>query len=157
MNGGAPGASLTDGGITSIDPKKLIRDPNKGCGPVYPWNFVRANSIFSVIHQAGGYAAWSDKHPAYSSVSSGLGPIALDDFYAPEINSSVVALPGVKTPTGISCSTIPDPGSDTNAWTNSFQNIQCYDQLKVNAILNRDRWQGPPGQQTRPRCPTSSA
>src|SRR6201999_101741 len=48
----------------------------------------------------------------------------------------VVGLPGVQTPTGISCSTIPDPGSDLTAWTNSFQNIQCYDQLKVNAILN---------------------
>jgi hypothetical protein len=136
LNGGAPGASLTDGGLNSIDPKKLPRDPNNGCNPVFPWVFVRANSIFSVIHKAGGYAAWSDKHPAYSSVASGLGPVALDDFYAPEINSSVVALPGVKTPTGISCSTVPDPGSDVTSWTNSFQNIQCYDQLKVNAILN---------------------
>jgi Type I phosphodiesterase / nucleotide pyrophosphatase len=136
LNGGAPGASLTDGGLNSIDPKKLPRDPNNGCNPVFPWVFVRANSIFSVIHKAGGYAAWSDKHPAYSSVASGLGPVALDDFYAPEINSSVVALPGVKTPTGVSCSTVPDPGSDVTAWTNSFQNIQCYDQLKVNAILN---------------------
>ena len=136
VNGGAPGAALTDGGINSIDPQKLIRDPNNGCSPVYPWNFVRTNSIFSVIHGAGGYAAWSDKHPAYSSVASGLGPIALDDFYAPEINSSVIALPDVKTPTGLSCSTVPDPGSDTSAWTNSFQNIECYDQLKVNAILN---------------------
>ena len=136
MNGGAPGAALTDGGIASIDPKKLIRDPNKGCSPVYPWNFVRANTIFSVIHGAGGYAAWSDKHPAYSAVAAGLGPVALDDFYGPEINSSVIALPGVTTPTGVSCSTIPDPGSDLTAWTNSFQNIQCYDTLKVNAILN---------------------
>ena len=136
LNGGAPGASLIDGGINSIDTKKLIRDPNNGCSPVYPWNFVRTNSIFSVIHQAGGFTAWSDKHPAYSSVSSGLGPIALDDFYSPEINSSVVAIPGVKTLTGISCSTVPDPGSDTTSWTNSFQNIQCYDQLKVNAVLN---------------------
>jgi Type I phosphodiesterase / nucleotide pyrophosphatase len=136
LNGGAPGASLTDGGLNSIDSKRLVRDPNNGCNPVYPWAFVRANSIFSVIHGAGGYAAWSDKHPAYSSVASGLGPVALDDFYAPEINSNVVALPGVKTPTGISCSTVPDPGSDVTAWTNSFQNIQCYDQLKVNAILN---------------------
>ncbi len=136
LNGGAPGASLTDGGLNSIDPKKLPRDPNNGCNPVFPWVFVRTNSIFSVIHKAGGYAAWSDKHPAYSSVASGLGPVALDDFYAPEINSTVVALPGVKTPTGISCSTVPDPGSDVTAWTNSFQNIQCYDQLKVNAILN---------------------
>src|SRR3984885_763548 len=136
LNGGAPGASLTDGGLNSIDPKKLPRDPNNGCNPVFPWVFVRTNSIFSVIHKAGGYAAWSDKHPAYSSVASGLGPVALDDFYAPEINSNVVALPGVKTPTGISCSTVPDPSSDVTAWTNSFQNIQCYDQLKVNAILN---------------------
>ncbi len=136
LNGGAPGAALTDGGLNSIDPKKLPRDPNNGCNPVFPWVFVRANSIFSVIHKAGGYAAWSDKHPAYSSVASGLGPVALDDFYAPEINSNVVALQGVKTPTGISCSVVPDPGSDVTAWTNSFQNIQCYDQLKVNAILN---------------------
>jgi Type I phosphodiesterase / nucleotide pyrophosphatase len=136
VNGGAPGAALIDGGIASIDPKKLIRDPAKGCAPVYPWQFVRANTIFSVIHQAGGYAAWSDKHPAYSAVAAGIGPAALDDFYGPEINSTVVGLPGVKTPTGISCSSVPDPSSDTSAWTNSFQNIQCYDQLKVNAILN---------------------
>jgi len=136
LNGGAPGASLTDGGIASIDPKHLIRDPANGCAPVMPWQWVRTNSIFSVIHAAGGYAAWSDKHPAYSSVASGIGPTALDDFYAPEINSDVIALPGVKTPTGISCAPIPDKGSDLTAWTNSFQNIECYDQLKVNAILN---------------------
>jgi len=141
VNGGAPGASLTDGGIASLDPTKIDRDPANGCNPVMPWQFVRANSIFSVIHQAGGFAAWSDKHPAYSSVASGLGPSALDDFYAPEINSTVIGLPGVTTPTGISCATVLDPGSDTSAWTNSFQNIQCYDSLKVNAILNEiDGW-----------------
>ena len=136
VNGGAPGAALTDGGINSIDPKKLVRNPSKGCAPVYPWEFVRVNSIFSVVHSAGGYAAWSDKHPAYSSVSSGIGPSALDDFYAPEINSNVVGLPGVTTPTGVSCAQVLDPTSDITAWTNSFQNIQCYDTLKVNAILN---------------------
>jgi hypothetical protein len=136
VNGGAPGAALTDGGIASIDSRRLVRDPANGCSPVYPWEFVRANSIFSVIHQAGGYAAWSDKHPAYASVASGIGPSALDDFYAPEINSDVIGLPGVTTPTGISCAAVRDPGSDLTAWTNSFQNIQCYDTLKVDAILN---------------------
>ena len=136
LNGGAPGASLTDGTIASIDPKHLIRDPSRGCAPVWPWEWVRANSIFSVIHAAGGYAAWSDKHPAYSSVASGIGPSALDDFYAPEINSSVIPLPGVKTPTGISCAAIRDKGADLTAWTNSFENIQCYDTLKVDAVLN---------------------
>jgi Type I phosphodiesterase / nucleotide pyrophosphatase len=137
LNGGAPGASLTDGGLASIDPSKLVRDPSQGCAPVYPWQFVRANSIFSVVHASGGYAAWSDKHPAYASVASGIGPTALDDFYAPEINSNVVGLPGVKTPTGASCAPILDKGSDLTAWTNSFENIQCYDTLKVNAILNQ--------------------
>ncbi len=136
VNGGAPGAALTDGTIASIDPNKLPRDPANGCKPVYPWEFVRANSIFSVIHSAGGYAAWSDKHPAYSSVASGIGPSALDDFYAPEINSNVIGLPGVTTPTGISCVTVRDPGADLSAWTNSFQNIQCYDTLKVDAVIN---------------------
>jgi hypothetical protein len=136
LNGGAPGASLTDGTIASIDPNKLDRDPANGCKPVWPWQFVRANSIFSVIHQAGGFAAWSDKHPAYSSVASGIGPQALDDFYAPEINSNVVNLPGVSTPTGVSCAVVRDPGSDLTAWTNSFKNIQCYDSLKVDAVLN---------------------
>ncbi len=136
VNGGAPGAALTDGGLASIDPMKLPRDPSNGCNPVFPWQFVRSNSIFSVIHQAGGFAAWSDKHPAYASVASGIGPPALDDFYAPEINSNVIGLPGVMTPTGISCATVRDPNSDLTAWTNSFQNIQCYDTLKVDAILN---------------------
>src|SRR5246500_3754710 len=136
VNGGAPGAALTDGGINSIDPKRLVRDPSKGCKPVFPWEFVRANSIFSVVHSAGGFAAWSDKHPAYSSVASGIGPSALDDFYAPEINSNVIGLPGVTTPTGISCAAVRDSGADLTAWTNSFQNIQCYDTLKVDAILN---------------------
>src|SRR6201993_2478384 len=136
VNGGSPCASLTDGTIASIDPNKLPRDPANGCAPVWPWQFVRANSIFSVIHQNGGVTAWSDKHPAYSSVASGIGPTALDDFYAPEINSNVIGLPGVTTPTGISCAAVRDPGPDVTAWTNSFQNIQCYDTLKVDAILN---------------------
>src|ERR1700761_1690410 len=83
-----------------------------------------------------GLAAWSDKHPAYSAVAAGIGPSALDDFYGPEINSNVIALPNVKTPTGLSCESVPDTGADLTAWTNSFQNIQCYDTLKVDAILN---------------------
>jgi hypothetical protein len=134
LNGGAPGASLTDGGIASIDPRKLDRNPGAGCAPVYPWNFVRTNTIFGVIHNAGGYTAWSDKHPSYSAVA-GPGGNSLDDYYAPEINSAVVPLPGVTTASGISCVTVPDT-SNLAAWTDSFQNIQCYDTLKVNAILN---------------------
>ena len=135
INGGAPGASLTDGGINSIDSSRLVRDPYNNCAPVFPWNFVRANTIFGVVHRFGGYTAWTDKHPSYSAVSGPGDGTNVDDYYSPDINSAVVALPGVKTPTGLSCATIPDP-TQTGAWTDSFQNIQCYDTLKVNSILN---------------------
>ena len=56
VNGGAPGASLTDGGVASIDSLRLVRDPSTGCKPVLPWDFVRANSIFTVIHNEIGRA-----------------------------------------------------------------------------------------------------
>ena len=137
LNGGAPGAGLAEGGIQSIDPKRLVRDPANGCAPVYPWNFVRTNTIFGVVHAAGRYTAWSDKHPAYSAVSGPGNGSNLDDYYSPEINSVPVALPGVKAGT-TSCSPLPDQTAvaSSNAWTDSFQNIQCYDTLKVNAILN---------------------
>jgi hypothetical protein len=135
LNGGAPGAGLTDGGIASIQPLRLIRDPAKGCQPVWPWQFVRTNTIFGVIHAAGGYTAWSDKHPAYSVVAGQGGPSTVDDYYSPEVNSTVIALPGVTTPLGMSCASIPDP-TQTGAWTDSFANIQCYDTVKVNAVLN---------------------
>lgn len=134
LNGGAPSG---DGGINSIDANKLERDPSNNCAPVYPWNFVRTNTIFGVIHAAGGYTAWSDKHPSYSSVSGPGNGTNVDDYYSPEINSIPVALPGVSVG-GMSCNPLPDQTqvAASNAWTDSFQNIQCYDTLKVNAILN---------------------
>ncbi|HEX3398110.1 MAG TPA: alkaline phosphatase family protein [Steroidobacteraceae bacterium] len=125
-----------DGGINSIDPMKLIRDPNNNCNPVYPWNFVRTNTIFGVAHAAGLYTAWADKHPAYASVSGPGNGKNVDDFYGPEINSNVVGLPGVTTVTGVDCSSVRD-SLQTGAWTDSFQNIECYDSLKVNAVLNQ--------------------
>jgi hypothetical protein len=143
LNGGASGASLTDGGVASINPKRLPRDPAHGCAVVYPWNFIRANTIFGVIHHAGGRTAWSDKHAVYASVSGPTGtafPSNVDDYYAPEINSNVVPLPGVTTPPtpnhpkGFPCSPIPDDNKAT--WVDSFQNIQCYDTLKVHSVLN---------------------
>jgi hypothetical protein len=59
----------------------------------------------------------------------------LDDYYSPEVNSLVIGLPGVTLSGGISCNPIRDP-LQTGSWTDRFQNIQCYDQLKVNAILD---------------------
>src|SRR4029077_2376713 len=51
LNGIGPGGpySTIDGGVLSIDPKKLPRDPFAACAPVYPWNFIRTNTIYGVI------------------------------------------------------------------------------------------------------------
>jgi hypothetical protein len=137
LNGGSSAYGTLDGGVKSINPARLVRDPFNGCKPVYPWNFVRANTIFGVIHRAGGYTAWSDKHPVYAAVSGPTGtdtPSNLDDYYAPEINSNLIALPGIETATGLDCSKVPN--NNGGDWTGDFDNIKCYDQLKVNAVLN---------------------
>ncbi len=143
LNGGAPSG---DGGIGGIDPSKLVRDKN--CNPVYPWNFIRDNTIFGVIHGAGGYTAWSDKHASYSSVGGPSGSNVdtnVDDYYSPEINSdsanfaseapTQLLIPGcIKS----GAPYLPDQlaAAAGDDYTGSFQNIQCYDGLKVNAILN---------------------
>ena len=130
LNGGAPAG--VDGGIQSIDPTRLPRNPAQGCAPVFPWNFVRTNTIFGVVHAAGGYTAWSDKHPAYASVSGPGDGTNVDDFFGPEINSLPVPLP---VP---GCSPLPDQTAvgSGNDYTTSFLNIQCYDGLKVQAVVN---------------------
>jgi len=136
VNGGGP-YSTFDGGVLSIDPKKLERDPFNGCNPVYPWNFVRTNTIYGVIHAAGGFTAWSDKHAVYAVVSGPTGtstPSNVDDYYSPEVNSNVINIPGFKTANGTDCSNISaNTGGD---WTTDFDSIKCYDQLKVNAVVN---------------------
>jgi hypothetical protein len=126
-----------DGGVKSINPDRLIRDPFNNCQPVYSWNFVRTNTIFGVIHAAGGYTAWSDKHAAYASVSGPTGtnqPSNLDDYYSPEVNSLQIVLPGLTTANGFDCGTLVPNGGD---WTTDFNAIKCNDQLKVNAVLNQ--------------------
>jgi hypothetical protein len=138
LNGGNPGAlNVTDGGVGGIDSTRLPRDPFAGCTPVYPWNFIRANTIYGVIHAAGGYTAWSDKHAVYAAVSGPTGtafPSNVDDYYSPEVNSNQISLPGVTTAgTNFNCGSIVPSGND---WTTDFQAIQCYDQLKVNAVVN---------------------
>jgi hypothetical protein len=49
LNGIGPNGP--DGGRASINPARLPRDKN--CNPVFPWNFVRTNTIFGVIHACG--------------------------------------------------------------------------------------------------------
>jgi hypothetical protein len=82
--------------VTSLDSSKFVRDPFSTpmtCAPVYPWNFIRTNTIYGVIHAAGGYTAWSDKHAVYAAVSGPTGtnqPSNVDDYYSPEAEGTAV-------------------------------------------------------------------
>jgi hypothetical protein len=135
LNGGAPSG---EGGINSIDSTRLVRDPFKSCNPVWPYNFVRTNTIFGVVSGAGGYTAWEDKHPAYIAVAGPGNGSTVNDFYAPEINSNsqnYIPLPNM---TVMNCNPLPDQAAVAagDDYTGSFQNIQCYDSLKVQGIIN---------------------
>jgi hypothetical protein len=117
-----------------IDPDYLPRDPANNCAPVYPHDFLRVNTMFEVVKNAGGYTAWSDKHQSYELVKGPSGN-GVDDYYAPEINSIPVPLPQVSL---VKCDPLPDQTqvSSDSSWTDSFANIQCYDALKAQAIIN---------------------
>jgi hypothetical protein len=127
--------SLTLDGGGSLSTQNMARDPMNRCQPVFPHSLLKVNTVFEVIRGAGGYTAWSDKHRAYDLVNgpSGMG---VDDLFTPEINSAVPdsGVAGVSVPGLGSCSPVPDPG--VADWTSSFADVKCYDQLKVNAILN---------------------
>jgi hypothetical protein len=117
-----------------IDTDYLPRDASKNCSPVYPHSWIRTNTIFEVVRQNGGYTAWTDKHPSYEWTNGPSGT-GVSDFFGPEINSVAVPLNmvGYNVP---SCHTLPDTTA-TDDWTVSFQNIQCYDKLHVQAVLNQ--------------------
>jgi predicted AlkP superfamily pyrophosphatase or phosphodiesterase len=75
-----------DGG-GGIDPTKLPRDPARGCKPVYPHEFLRVNTIFEVIREAGGRTAWSEKHLAYEFTHGPSGRGVMD-LYTPEVRTA---------------------------------------------------------------------
>lgn len=133
--------ALNGGG--GIDPKNLPRDPNDGCKPIYPHEYLRVNTIFEVVKAHGGRTAWVDKHPSYEWTNGPSGT-GVEDFYGPEINSNTgTSDRGVPN-------TIPFPGCNPvplvdntfdDGWTTDFRNIQCYDLLHVQAVLNEiDGW-----------------
>ncbi len=91
-----------------IDPAKLpLALTSRGCVPVYPHSYLRVDTIFEAIRRAGGYTAWSDKHPAYDLVNGPSGA-GVDDLYDPEIAATDGTEPGT----------------------------QAYDALKVAAVIN---------------------
>lgn len=116
----------------SINPNFLPRDPNNGCQPVFPHQYLRVNTIFEVVKAHGGRTAWTDKHPSYEWTNGPSGH-GVDDFFGPEINSIPVALPQFP-----GCSPVPAPDTTPDdGWTTDLNNIKCYDSLHVQAVLNQ--------------------
>ena len=77
--------------FSPLNPAKLPmhKTANGTCKPVFPHEFVKVNTLFEVIHEAGGYTAWSDKHQAYDVLNGPSGK-GIDDLYSPEVNSLIV-------------------------------------------------------------------
>src|SRR5258705_3966021 len=90
---GLPGSILqmTANPRDVIDPAKLPVDP-KTCKPIYPNQYLKVNTIFNVARQAGLRTAWSDKHPAYLTLSGPSGN-GVQDYFTPEINSQAIGFP----------------------------------------------------------------
>ena len=106
---------------TQLDPDHMQRKLVNGqCVPVFPHEYVRTNTIFEVIKQAGMHTVWSDKHPAYEDLAGPSGK-GLDELYAPEINSQDNLDPGAQA------------GDD---YTTSYTGVRTYDALKVQAVIN---------------------
>ena len=111
-----PGAKA---GKPSIDPDKLPRDPAAHCTPVYPHDYLRVNTVFEVVRQAGGYTAWIDKHPSYEIVDGPSGK-GVDDLYTPEI--------------GADGEGVRKPGEDPI--TSSIARTEHFDAFKAEAVVH---------------------
>ncbi|MEA2617295.1 MAG: hypothetical protein QOE72_3078 [Chloroflexota bacterium] len=118
---GLPGSilNMTGDPRTVIDTSKLPVDPVT-CLPVFPHQYLKVNTIFEVVHNAGLRTAWSDKHPTYE-ILNGPSGTGVQDLFAPDINSDA-----------------PTLGSGHD-WTSDNLLTQQYDSYKVQAVINEIR------------------
>jgi len=133
---------LFSGGINpAYLPHEL--DAHGNCRVVYPHDFLKVNTIFEVVKSAGGYTAWSDKHPAYDILNGPSGK-GIDDLYTPEQASLIANAP----PGGVNGVDLLGSLAQCNGTTNSLPLSQisdyttcgpaalAYDAVKVQAIIN---------------------
>ncbi len=107
--------NMTSNPIDVIDPAQLPVDPAT-CKPVYPYQYLKVNTVFEVARAAGLRTAWSDKHPAYVILSGPSGK-GVQDYFTPEINSNSSIVNG-------------------KDWTTDNAATQYYDSFKVQAVIN---------------------
>jgi hypothetical protein len=119
-----------------IDPAQLPRS-GPDCKPLYPNDFLRTNTVFSVAHAAGMLTAWSDKHPAYQIVNGQGTPHAVTDLFTPEINADKIPVTLKDTRNKTITFPFPNPdGKGSTIITDYVGDTEAYDQIKVDAILN---------------------
>jgi hypothetical protein len=113
------------------------------CRVVYPHDFLKVNTIFEVVKAAGGYTAWSDKHPAYDILNGPSGR-GIDDLYTPE-QASLISNAPAGTVNGVNLgatlalcdgTTNSLPLADISDYTTCMPAALAYDDVKVQAILN---------------------
>ncbi len=117
-----------DGADGKIDRKRLPLDP-VGCRPVYPHAYLKVNTAFEAIRNAGGYTAWIDKHPVYEILNGPDGQ-GVDDLYTPEIGEN-------------------SEGKSAGI-TSSLLATERYDELKVDALLEEMDGRSHDGKHTAP-------
>ena len=129
--------------FSPLDPGNLPlhKDAKGKCTPVYPHDFIKVNTLFEVIHKAGGYTAWSDKHRAYDLVNGPSGK-GVDDLYTPEINSLIVnggVVNGVDLSGSLAlCDGVTNslPLKKVSDYTTCMPSVMAYDDVKVQAVIN---------------------
>ncbi|MEO8778353.1 MAG: alkaline phosphatase family protein [Rhodanobacter sp.] len=110
-------------GERQLDPARLPHTPG-ACGPVYPHDYLRSNTVFEVIHASGGYTAWIDKHPAYE-ILKGPDGNSIDDLYTPEIGGDYEG----------------EHIKPVDHITGSISRTEHYDAMKAQALINQiDGW-----------------
>ena len=107
--------NMTSNPLDVIDPSQLPVDPAT-CKPVYPYQYLKVNTVFEVARTAGLRTAWTDKHPAYVILSGPSGQ-GVQDYFTPEINSNASVSGAVD-------------------WTKDNALTQIYDSFKVQSIIN---------------------
>jgi predicted AlkP superfamily pyrophosphatase or phosphodiesterase len=131
---------LFSGGINPAN-LPMEKSASGRCSPVYPHSFVKVNTIFEVIKQAGGRTAWADKHAAYDLVNGPSGT-GVGDLYAPEVNS-LIANGGTVNGVNLSATfakcdgTNSLPVSKVKDYTTCIPAIEAYDDVKVQAVVNQ--------------------
>jgi hypothetical protein len=113
--------NMTGDPTTLLNPSTFPVDATT-CKPIYPHSYIKVNTIFNVIKNAGMQTAWSDKHPVYESFDGPSGD-GIDDLFTPEIDSNAIEPNGT-----------PYPGG--GSWTDTNAATRQYDSYKVQAVIN---------------------